>query len=106
LKAAGVEALKIKLKAIPDVPNGSYYLLANVTDPGGNTAATASTGTTTIAAAFIAFSETFSKLTIPATVHAGAKISAGATLKLTNNGNLASTGNTTTALYASPTQTC
>ena len=105
LKAAGVEALKIKLKAIPDVPNGSYYLLVNVTDPGGNTATTSSTGTTTIAAPFIALSETFSRLTIPASVRAGAKISAVASLTVTNNGNVASTGNTAIALYASPTGT-
>jgi hypothetical protein len=105
LRAAGVEALKIKLKAIPDVPDGSYYLVVNVTDPSGTTATTASTGSTTIAAAFIALSETFSKLTIPASVKGGAKISAVASLQVTNNGNVASTGNTTIALYASPTQT-
>lgn len=105
LKAGGVEALKIKLKEIPDVPNGNYWLVVNVTDPSGGTAAVASTGTTTVAAAYVALSEKFSTLTIPSSVQAGSAIKAVAAVDITNNGNVPSTGPTAVALYASTTPT-
>jgi hypothetical protein len=49
----------------------------------------------------IALAESFTKLLLPASVVAGAKTSAVALLKITNSGNIVSTGITPISLYAS-----
>ncbi len=54
-----------------------------------------------VAAAVVSLSETFSKVKVPANATAGAKTSAVATLRISNSGNVDSTGITSTSLFLS-----
>ena len=54
-----------------------------------------------ISPAFISFSDTLIKTTLPPAAVSGLATKANAQIKIINNGNILSTGNTTIALYAS-----
>lgn len=71
----------VRLGAIPSVANGSYYLLAEVTDPTGATNSVARATTVEVAAPFIALAASLGS--VPANV-----VKAGMTLSVANEGNV------------------
>lgn len=74
-------SVRVPLGAIPGIANGSYYLLAQVTDPTGATSSASTATTTTIAAPFVALAASMAPL--------GANpIKSGATLEVANAGNV------------------
>ncbi len=81
---------------------GTYTLLAQVVDPSKVLSTSAPGPTLTAAGAFIAFSETLIKTTLPASAVTGQKSTATAELKITNTGNSSSSKRSTIALYFSP----
>jgi hypothetical protein len=99
LKAGKTLAIPLPVKSLPaNLANGNYALFARVIDPSSNAADSAAGPGVTVAAPFIALSETFSKITIPASVAAGSKLHAVASLKISNTGNDTSSGATTIAI--------
>lgn len=102
LKAGGKIALSVPVNSFPAGLDGSYTLLAKVTDSGGNITDSSSGPTLTAAAPFIAFSETILRTTLPAANVSGQSTKASVQLKIVNDGNTASIGNSTIAFYASP----
>jgi hypothetical protein len=90
LKAGAHYAAKFSIKSLPaSVPNGTYYLIADVTDSSGNTATTASSGTITVAPPEVDLSAAFSKFS--STAVAGKKLKE--TIVVSNTaGNEAATG--------------
>lgn len=92
----------LPIKSLPaTLPNGQYTLLARVTDPSSLVSDSTTGPQITVAAPFIALSETFAKLTLPASVAAGAKLHAVASVKITNTGNDTASGPTTVAIFLS-----
>jgi hypothetical protein len=79
---------------------GKYTLLAQVTDPSGTVGDSQAGSTITVAAAFVALSETVGKSTLPASTTAGSKLHSFVALTIANNGNIATPGTTTIALFA------
>lgn len=73
--------LRVPLGSIPAVANGTYYLLAQVTDPTGATNSAASLTTTTIAVPFVALAASLAPL-------GPNPIKSGATLEVENAGNV------------------
>jgi hypothetical protein len=99
LKAGKTMPVPLAIKSLPaNLPNGSYMLLARVIDPNSNASDSADGPGVTVAAPFIALSETFSKIMIPSSVAAGSKLHGDVLLKVTNNGNETTTGSTTIAI--------
>lgn len=95
----------VKIKSLPANLNGAYTLLAQVTDPSGTTTTSSSGPSLTAAAPFLAFSDTLLSTTLASADVSGQKTHATVRLNVTNNGNIASTGSSTVALYASPDAT-
>jgi hypothetical protein len=95
-----VEALPVRIAAAT-LPAARYTLIARVIDPSGNNNDSTAGRALTVAAPFVALSETFARTTIPTTAVAGAKSRAVAILRITNNGNITTPGSTTAALFAS-----
>lgn len=87
LKTARAKLVNLKVKSLPStVPNGTYYLLAQVVDPTGATNLVASTQTVTVAAPFVQPTAAVISVT-PASLAPG---KAGTVVvTLTNNGNVA-----------------
>jgi len=81
----GTATVLVPFKALPQVPDDSYYIVANVTDPMGGTSTGSSAGTTRIAAPFINLSLTFGNL--PRFV-----LTTGASLSISNAGNINDAG--------------
>jgi len=101
LKAGKTAVVSVPVKALPStLADGTYTLLARVVDASSRTTDSAAGPTIQVAAPFIALSETFARLTLPPTVIAGAKTRAVAALRITNSGNVISSGPTTLAFYA------
>jgi hypothetical protein len=99
LKAGAHAALKFSLKSLPaSVPNGTYHLLAEVTDQSGNSSLTASNGTITVAPRQIDLSLSLAKFA--STAVAGKKLTE--TLRVANNGNSPATGSVPIVVYTSP----
>lgn len=73
--------LRVPLGSIPAVSNGSYYLLAQVTDPTGATNVAATATTMNVAAPFVALAGSLAPLGANA-------ITTGATLEVENAGNV------------------
>jgi hypothetical protein len=89
----------LAIKSLPaNLANGNYTLLARVIDSSSNASDSTTGPSVTVAAPFISLSETFSRLTIPASVTSGQKLHAVALLKITDNGNIQSSGPTTIAV--------
>lgn len=101
IRAGATLPVTVPIKSLPATLDGTYTLLAQVTDPSGNTATTSSGPTLTAAARFISFSDTLVKTTLAPSDVSGQKTRAVAELKITNNGNITSSGESTAALYAS-----
>lgn len=101
LKASHTGAMPLPIRIAPGaLAAGSYTLLARVIDPSGNSSDSSTGKSLTVAAPFIALSESFTKMTIPSIVTAGAKAHAIAVLRISNNGNITTPGTTTVALFA------
>jgi hypothetical protein len=77
----GTATVLVAFKALPNLADGDYYIVASVTDPFGGTSVASSAGTTHIAAPFVSLALAFGS--IPPTV-----LAAGAPLILTNGGNI------------------
>jgi hypothetical protein len=102
LKTARTMAVALPVRiAATTLPVGSYVLIARVVDPSGNNDDSTPGPALTVAAPFVALSETFAKTTIPASAPAGSKTRALAVLRITNNGNVTTPGTTTAGLFAS-----
>jgi subtilase family serine protease len=100
LKAGKKFSVSVPVTKIPAGLVGTYTLKTVVTDPLGNFSASAASSPITIAAPVIKLSEVFTRLTLPASVVSGAKSAAVAVVKITNTGNIPSTG-FTVGIYAS-----
>jgi hypothetical protein len=102
VKAGKTYQIAVPVRSIPATLVGTYSVIASVTDSAGNTT-TANTGaTTTVAAPFVSLSETFSRETLPPAVVSGNRVNGVASVKVTNAGNINSTGPTTLGIYLSP----
>lgn len=102
LSAGGVAPVSVALKLPATLGAGTYTLLAQTVDPSGNLTTATSGPTLVVAAPVIALTESFQKLPLPAAAVSGAKTSAAASIRIVNNGNIASSGTTTITLLASP----
>lgn len=88
----GTTAVTIAVPAFALDTGGTYTLLGQVTDSAGNSSSATTGKTITVAPAFIALSETFSRSTLPSNLVSGGKVKGGVTLKITNSGNVKSSG--------------
>ncbi len=105
LKAGGEADVAVAIKSLPASLDGSYELLTKVTASSGNITDSSSGPTLTAAAPFIAFSDTILRTTLPPSNVSGQTSKASVQLKIVNDGNTASTGNSTISFYASPDTT-
>jgi hypothetical protein len=105
IKAGGTVTAPVTVKLPATLASGVYALLAQVTDPSGGTAVSIAGPSIAVAAPFIRFSETFIKTTLAGSAITGQKSRASVQLKITNNGNVNSTGESTIAIFASPDTT-
>jgi subtilase family serine protease len=91
----------VPITALPSTLNGTYTIQIETIDTAGNTQ-TIEASTLTVEQPFTSLSEAVTKLTLPTSVVGGAKAHGSAVVKITNSGNVPSTGITTTRLYLSP----
>lgn len=92
----------LPIKSLPStIADGNYTLLARVVDPSSTPSDSSAGAAVTVSQPIISLSETFTKMTLPQSVAAGAKIHAVAAIKITNTGTDLSSGPTTVALYLS-----
>jgi hypothetical protein len=99
LKTGAHLAFSFSLKSLPaSVPNGTYHLLAQVTDHSGNTSVGASSGTITVAPPQIDLSVSLAKFA--ATAKGGKKFTE--TIKVANTGNIAAKGSLPIVVDTSP----
>jgi hypothetical protein len=102
IKAGKAAAVPVKVSStLAGLAAGQYTLIARTIDPSGREVDSNSGPSLQVAAPFIALSESFAALTLPATISAGARTRALAALNITNNGNVQASGPTTLSLYAS-----
>jgi hypothetical protein len=94
--------LNVALQSIPAITNGSYYLVAKLTDPDGNVTSAASGSTYTIAAPYISLAESVTVSGLPATLTSGESTHAFALVDITNHGNIATTGTSQLSLSFVP----
>jgi hypothetical protein len=80
---------------------GTYVIQVQVTDPSGNISY-ASAGRIVVAPRTVTFTPVFTRLTLLKAVVSGTAVRAAAEVKITNSGNVTSTGTSTVAIYASP----
>ena len=95
LKPDQSRTVKFALGTLPSVTDGTYEIVAEVTDPKGNVTTAATATTVNPAAAFQSLTPTVSAIPLNGTV----------TLTIANEGNTASKGVTIIKLYASATST-
>lgn len=102
LKAGKASIVSVPIRSLPPtLKDGSYTLLARAIAPSSQTADSAAGPTLRVAAPFISLSESFARLTLPATVTGGSRVRAIAALKIVNSGNVIASGPTTIALFLS-----
>ena len=94
------QAVVVPIKSIPAALNGNYVLLAEVTDPAGDTGVSVEGPAVTVAAATPNLNPYIVSTTLPAAVVGGTKTKATVRLQIVDDGN-ATNGKTTIALYAS-----
>jgi cyclophilin family peptidyl-prolyl cis-trans isomerase len=83
------------------LPSGNYELLGESINTAGQISKSSTGPSLNLSAPVLALGETFTKLALPPSVVAGSKTTVAAVLKITNTGNIVSTGVTTIDLYAS-----
>jgi len=99
LKVGARTSFKLSLKSLPaSVPDGTYHVLAQVTDHQGNTTVAASLGTITVAPREINLALTLPKFA--AAERGGKKFTE--TLGISNSGNVPATGTVPIEVFASP----
>ncbi len=104
IKAGGTVNVLVPIKSVPSSLNGEYSILAETSDSVGITQST--TGPTLLATApFVAFSEEVLTTNLTGSIVSGSKTKDSVVLKLTNQGNVTSTGNSTVNLLVSPNGT-
>jgi hypothetical protein len=91
------KTVKFALKTLPNVPDGTYQIVAEITDPKGDVTSVATLTTVNLAAAFLMLSPALSTIT------PGLKGTGTVSLTITNNGNTPPVGATQIVLYASST---
>jgi hypothetical protein len=102
IRAGRTLAATIHLNSLPPtLGDGSYTLLAEVIDKDGNTSVSPTGPVIQVTAPHLAFSEQLLKVSLPASLTSGAPTHGTATIRITNNGNTASTGVSTIELVAS-----
>jgi hypothetical protein len=99
LKPGMSKTIKVPLQTLPNVPNNSYHIVAELTDPQGNVTTVATTSTVVLAQAFITLTPALSVIT-PAAKGAGS-----VSLTITNMGNSVPVGLSQIVLYASTANT-
>jgi hypothetical protein len=110
--AAGRSAdVKVPITSLPSALNGTYTLLAVVTDSTGKSAVTdgqspfaygINGASFTVSAPFIGFAEYFQQITLPGNVTSGVKTRAIVQVNVANTGNIISRGKSIVSLYLSP----
>jgi hypothetical protein len=99
-------AVSVPIKSTPaTLAAGSYTLVAKVTDSSGNSSDSAAGPAVTVAAPLVTLSESFARLSLPATVATGSGTHGSATLTIDNTGNIATSGSTTVEFFLSATGT-
>jgi hypothetical protein len=92
----------IPIKSLPvGLGDGAYTLLAQTTDPAGDTSVSPAGGTISISAAHLAFSEQVLKLSLPPSKVSGVAVHGSVLFKVVNSGNIASFGTTAIQVFAS-----
>jgi hypothetical protein len=102
LRPNGTIAVPVPVRSLPATLSGAYTLLTQVTDTSGSTAISSGGPSLTAAAPFLAFSQTLVRSTLASSDVSGQKTAASETIRITNNGNVASTGHSTIAVDVSP----
>lgn len=92
LKPHALLTLAVPIPTIPSTLDGGYDLLAKITDPAGDTATSSAGPAFTAAPPTVSFSETVVRSTLISGSIAGQKTPAVVQLKITNTGNIASSG--------------
>lgn len=98
----GTTAVSVPVASLNSLAQGTYTLLSQVSDAAGNVSSGATGPTLTVAPAFIALSETFARVTLPSNLLSGGKTRGQVTLKITNNGNVTSSGPVSVSLGLMP----
>lgn len=88
----GTTAVAIPIPRLATTIPGTFTLLGQVTDGAGNVSKGTTGVTMTVAPAVIALSESFARSTLPSNLVSGGKVRSNVTLKITNSGNVRSTG--------------
>ncbi|HET6250063.1 MAG TPA: Ig-like domain-containing protein [Tepidisphaeraceae bacterium] len=107
VRGVNVKTIKPSTTAVPvkiaagTLPAGAYSLVARVIDLSNNNGDSAAGPTLTVVAPFVSLSETFTKMTIPASAVAGAKSHAVLAVRIANGGNIITPGTTTVTAFAS-----
>lgn len=96
IKPGDSESLTLPLVSLPAVSNGSYYIVARVTDSKGGTSFTSSSATYELATPFISLAPLAADIVI------GKAGTSTVGFTLVNQGNITATGSSTIGLYASP----
>jgi hypothetical protein len=82
------------------LPAGTYTLFARVTDPSGNAVDSAPGASLSVAAAFVALTESVASSSLPASAAANSKAHGTVVLNVTNGGNVTTSATTAAVLYA------
>ena len=101
LKPGASKTVTIAFKALPAVANNNYFLVARVTDPLENVTTAGTSGTYNLAAPFVSMVPVFDTITLPQSIIAGTASKSAITLTVTNNGNVAVTGQSLMSVSAS-----
>ena len=101
VKSGKTYSVSVPIKLLPTTLVGTYSLVARTVDTSGNYISSALGSSITVAAPVVVFSEIITKTTLPTAVVAGSASKATALVKITNSGNIASSGMTTVGIYAS-----
>jgi len=88
----GTTAVNLAVSSFSTSIQGTYTLLAQVTDGAGNVSSAVTGTSVVVAPAVIALSEAFTHVTLSSALVSGGKVRAAVMLKITNNGNVVSSG--------------
>ena len=101
VRANGKVAVTVPIKSLPGSLDGSYTLLAEVTDPSANTVDSDTGPALSVAPPFIAFSEKLIQTNLASIDVSGAKTRATVRFDVKNTGNTTSNGTSQIGLFVS-----
>jgi hypothetical protein len=102
IKPGSTVNVPLPVTSLPaDLAAGTYTLVVQAVDATGTLSRVAAGPTLSVSAPVVSLTESFTRLTLPAAVVAGSRTSAAAVVKVTNAGNVPSSGITSVGLYAS-----